>query len=505
MKNKSVFLWSSFLLSVLLITACDNLRVVDFRITSAVIGGQDASFVYTVKNVASTHTYSTVKTSFYLSYDRVFSNEDILLKTTTVSDLTPDEYFYIRETLAIPSDIRTGSYYIVAVDEEKSTAIPIVASGLSNDGIDLVPTNVFFTHSIIGGFSDVVYQSVYNAGTTSSEPTDVRYFLSDDAGNTTFVGIATIPAIEPSHSAEIHATLLIPETVETSTYTLRALVDITNKNQEFDETNNVYAKTLRVRKQLPNLVLRLADEAPLSANLGESILVDLSLENAGQIPIDNEFLLEIFLSSNNVVEEEDIELFSLPLQSFQVDQFASAELPLNLPTVVEEGSYYIIAVVNRTGHIEEVSTNDNLFRFRICLHDSCSPQVARTGEETHLDKAHDHAQYMEDSLPIEKEAIYLEKSQPIAANDLIEKVKNKINIYPNPAQQRTHLSMELIEESDIQVEVMTMSGVVLKSFQGKYDKGASTKMLDLNWVPSGSYLVKVRINEEVLTEKVVIQ
>jgi len=78
-------------------------------------------------------------------------------------------------------------------------------------------------------------------------------------------------------------------------------------------------------------------------------------------------------------------------------------------------------------------------------------------------------------------------------------------IYPNPVEDVAHLSLELKEKSMVSINLLDLSGRVLRSWPDQsLNQGTQSLELDMTFLPTGIYLCNILINEEVHVIRVII-
>jgi len=92
----------------------------------------------------------------------------------------------------------------------------------------------------------------------------------------------------------------------------------------------------------------------------------------------------------------------------------------------------------------------------------------------------------------------------------IEKVLNKFDesgVYPNPSNGLVKLTVNILADVDVQIDVTDMNGRVVHEYDGPtLHKGRNQVEIDLSGVDAGMYFVNLKTDEGVaLTEKVMIQ
>ncbi|MBC8147651.1 MAG: T9SS type A sorting domain-containing protein [Bacteroidetes bacterium] len=84
--------------------------------------------------------------------------------------------------------------------------------------------------------------------------------------------------------------------------------------------------------------------------------------------------------------------------------------------------------------------------------------------------------------------------------------RNELSIFPNPANETTNLSLNLIEKSKVEISIYSLMGQNVKKYPPK-EYGAETinEKLDIKDLSHGNYFIRVKINDEYLLKKLIIQ
>ncbi len=95
-------------------------------------------------------------------------------------------------------------------------------------------------------------------------------------------------------------------------------------------------------------------------------------------------------------------------------------------------------------------------------------------------------------------------AKPINVGD-----KNKafevLQNYPNPAQEKTRIVFSLPQEGDVEFVLLDINGKIILSKDAYFESGVNYFDLNLNRIPSGTYLYNVTYNEEVVGKKLIIR
>ena len=80
-----------------------------------------------------------------------------------------------------------------------------------------------------------------------------------------------------------------------------------------------------------------------------------------------------------------------------------------------------------------------------------------------------------------------------------------LEIYPNPFQMETHISFDLTKESQVLIEMYSVTGVLIKTLENAKLHGGNHRLtLDASSLESGLYLLKISLPDEVIISKLKI-
>jgi enterochelin esterase-like enzyme len=80
------------------------------------------------------------------------------------------------------------------------------------------------------------------------------------------------------------------------------------------------------------------------------------------------------------------------------------------------------------------------------------------------------------------------------------------SIYPNPADDRTTLAINIETTSTLSARMLDITGrTILNIYDGKAEQGLFTKQIDLYGIPSGVYLIELQIDGSRKVEKLIVK
>jgi subtilase family serine protease len=228
---------------------------------STAMAGTTISIMNMIRN-QGTGAAGSFTIGFYLSEDAVVTADDIAIGSRSVSSLGASQYSIALTTVAIPTTVPAGSYYIGVIADPSGT---IVDSNPSNNvkydlarcsltGASTSAPDLYFTTfdgPTTGTSGESIYISnvVKNQGTLASGGFWITYHLSPDATITsadTVIGQRYISGLGIGASASASASYVLPVLLPSGSYYLGGIVDVTNRINEKVESNNIRVDTAKI-------------------------------------------------------------------------------------------------------------------------------------------------------------------------------------------------------------------------------------------------------------------
>ena len=99
--------------------------------------------------------------------------------------------------------------------------------------------------------------------------------------------------------------------------------------------------------------------------------------------------------------------------------------------------------------------------------------------------------------------VAISSSTVIGINELEE--SNLIKVYPNPFTQNFDISIDFMNDSDVELAIIDALGKEIVTYQSKESRGTYKKTIDVNslGLSSATYFVKVKLNKKVLYKKII--
>ncbi|NDJ23933.1 type I secretion C-terminal target domain-containing protein [Nostoc sp. B(2019)] len=358
-----------------------NLSAPDLVITSASATGSNktVSASWTVKNQGSSPAYANWYDYIYLSTDDVLDDSDTFLSSQSAYN-TPlaagASYTSTQDiTITLPSFRLDSNYYLLFVvgnnQGETDKTNNVLAKQISLSPADLVVTNAIAPTSAVLGETLSLSWTVTNQSDFSAfaDWYDFVYLSADDVLDSSDNYVISRSAINDtplvagaSYTATQNVTLPNIALGSNSNYYLLFATDRYNDQDETDETNNVLAKPISL--SVPDLVVTNAT-VPASITLGKTLSVSWTVENQGSSPSPTDWHDFVYLSTDDVLDDNDISLTSrwagndTPLAA-GVSYTATQNITLPLPTQVGDGNYYLLFVTDKYNKQSETDETNNV-------------------------------------------------------------------------------------------------------------------------------------------------
>jgi len=82
---------------------------------------------------------------------------------------------------------------------------------------------------------------------------------------------------------------------------------------------------------------------------------------------------------------------------------------------------------------------------------------------------------------------------------------SEVNIYPNPAEEKLNIDFKLLKDSDIKVEIISISGQSIMSKTVSAKSGNNNLVLDVNTIPKGFYILNLKTSIGEINSKLIIE
>jgi subtilase family serine protease len=215
--------------------------------------GESITITETTKNQGGGTTEPTL-TQFYLSSNSALDSADTLIGSRSVPALAAGAASSASTTVAIPQDTPSGYWYIIAkADGEEVVTETSETNNTSARSIkvgpDLAIPSLSAPTSARAGQNITIADSVKNIGGAPASGSLTRLYLSTNTtidASDTLIGSRNVPALASGATSSGSTSVTIPPGTAAGTWYIVAMADSEEVVTETSETNNTYARYLRI-------------------------------------------------------------------------------------------------------------------------------------------------------------------------------------------------------------------------------------------------------------------
>lgn len=338
----------------------------DFVVTALTVpvtagAGMTMSVTDTTRN-QGTGPSGASATSVYLSNNSTLSADDQHLGSREVPGLAVGTSSIGTTSVAVPSEVTPGTYYIVAKADGPGTWIE--TSELNNVrvasiriGPDLVITSLTSPSIAGAGAAIVVTDSTSNQGIGSAAASQTRFYLSANASWDAAdepLQARSVPLLATGTLSSASTSVTIPAGTVTGTHYLIAKADAANTVAEATETNNTRIVAIRVGPDLQVSSLTV----PARGASGGSITLTDTTRNAGASAAGAS-ATAFYLSSDYRLDAGDVRLTpARPVGPLAAGAAVSGTTDVVLPAVAP-ATWYLVARADDQGAVVETFEINN--------------------------------------------------------------------------------------------------------------------------------------------------
>jgi subtilase family serine protease len=188
-----------------------------------------------------------------------------------------------------------------------------------------------------------------------------RFYLSINStveGSDIILGSRSVPALAGGATSSGSVNVTIPPGTATGSWYLIAQADADGTVTETSETNNTYARSIKIGPDLAITAL----SAPTTAGAGQAIAVADTTKNQGGGTADPS-RTQFYLSTNSTFDASDSLLGGRAVSALAGGAASAASTSVTIPPGTAAGTWYIIARSDAEGVVNETSeTNNNSAR-----------------------------------------------------------------------------------------------------------------------------------------------
>jgi subtilase family serine protease len=326
--------------------------------------GSNVTASVTTKNQGAGRADASV-TRFYWSVNPVLDATDRLLDgVQPVPELMPGLSSVASIEIEIPAGTATGKYYVLASADDpdalyESNETNNTRSRLISIGPDLDVSSFSVPSEGAAGATISVTDKVTNAGGSSAPASATTFFLSPNAtlgaGDILLSGSRSVPILAAGGFSEGPTDLTIPSTTAVGSYYIIAKADGAGAIVETTETNNTYARLIRIGGDLVISALTLAasDDSDLILSVSDTT-TNQGAESVGAS------VTRFYLSSNSTLDANDTPLDGGRAVPPLDPGISSAGLTdVTIPAGTPSGLYYIVGKADGDAAVPETYETNN--------------------------------------------------------------------------------------------------------------------------------------------------
>jgi subtilase family serine protease len=349
-----------------LVTIGADLRIISFTAPSTAGAAQTITVTDTTQNQGGAQAEAST-THFYLSTNSSIDESDILLGSRNVPALAAGASSSGSTSVTIPLGTESGNWYLIAKADGEDVVIETSETNNTYSRLIKIGTDLrilaFSAPSTVGaGQSITVTDTTKNQGGGPADSSTTQFYLSADSrvdGSDIHIGSRSVPALAAGVSSSGTTALTIPEGTATGTMYLLAVADGEDVVIETSETNNTYARFIKVG---PDLRIT-SFTVPSSSDPGQSITVTDITMNQGGGPADPS-TTQFYLSRDGLIDASDTLLGSRSVPALAAGASSSGSTVLTIPLGTTAGNWYIVGMADGEEFIVEVyETNNRYARF----------------------------------------------------------------------------------------------------------------------------------------------
>jgi subtilisin family serine protease/uncharacterized membrane protein len=304
-------------------------------------------------------------TRFYWSVNSLLDATDRLLDPVQpVPELMPGLSSAASVEIQIPAEAATGKYYVLASADDSDALYERnetnnTRSRLIAVGPDLDVSSFSAPAEGAAGATISVTDKVTNVGGSSAPASATTFYLSTNgtlgAGDIPLSGSRSVPILAAGGVSEGPTDLTIPSNTTVGSYYIIAKTDGADAIAETTETNNTYARPIKVGGDLviSALTLTASDESDLVLSVSDTT-TNQGAETVGAS------MTRFYLSSNSTYDANDT-----PLDGGRavppLDPGISSEglTDVTIPAGTPSGLYYIVSKADGDGAVPETYETNN--------------------------------------------------------------------------------------------------------------------------------------------------
>ncbi len=329
-----------------------------------------------ITNNGTSDLFGSVNNGFYLSADTIFDANDVLLYSTITLFTEAGTSDHISNfSSALPAGLAPGTYYVFAdadinneaTESDETDNASANYATFTITGLDLTATNVTLAETNLGqGETTSVSFNLNNSGNAAiTTALNVGVYLSTDNiidENDILIGGGSVPPTIPANTYQtLSQNITLAADLAAGTYYIGVIADNTNVISELDETNNASLSPVQitVTETTPDLTISNLAMAETDLLQGQTVDVTYTLNNTGNQNADSFFSNAIYLSTDNIIDENDIVIGGPINQTLDANSLQNYTNSVTLDANLAVGTYYIGVMADYSNAIAEGDESNN--------------------------------------------------------------------------------------------------------------------------------------------------
>jgi subtilase family serine protease len=341
-----------------------DLVVSSLTLPAVAAAGSIVTASVTTKNQGAGRADPSV-TRFYRSVNSVLDATDLLLAAVQpVPELMPGISSVASVEIEIPAGTATGKYYILAnADDPDALYESNETNNTRSRQIAIGPDFDVSAFSVpsegAAGGTITVTDTVTNVGGSSAPASATTFYLSANGtlgtGDILLSGSRTVPILAVGDVSAGPTDLTIPSTTAVGAYYIIAKADGADAILESSETNNTYARPLKIGGDLAISALT------LTVNSGSDLTLSVSetTTNQGAASVGAS-VTRFYLSSNSLLDSNDTPLDGareVPALDPGISHTGLTDV--TIPAGTPAGLYYIVGKADGNAAVPEAYETNN--------------------------------------------------------------------------------------------------------------------------------------------------
>jgi uncharacterized repeat protein (TIGR03803 family) len=230
--------------------------------------------------------------------------------------------------------------------------------------VDLQESNVSTSAvTVASGASLSVTDTVMNLGTTGSQGSTTRYYLSvnaqRDADDLLLKGSRSVPKLAAGDSSTGTASITLPRGAPFGAYYVVACADDTLKIVEQNETNNCSATGTQITIGMPDLIEQSVSAPPATGSIGSAWSVTDTVKNVGTLTAGAS-TTRFYLSADLSRDGGDVLLTGVrAVPSLNAGTNSTGTVTVQIPKKTSSGIYFVLACADDKSAVVESDEGNN--------------------------------------------------------------------------------------------------------------------------------------------------